>query len=72
MTPRELVVFQFRGSLDGNYDQVSSTRSVGVTLVRRFNAGERVVSCPRRVATIDFTKILELSSAVATRREYFR
>ena len=43
----------------------------GVTLARRFNAGERVVSCSRRVVTTDFPNILELFSAVATRRECF-
>jgi hypothetical protein len=47
------------------------TRSVGVTLARRFNAGERVVGCSRRVATTEFPNILKLFSAVAMRREYF-
>jgi len=39
---------------------VFSTRSVGVTLARRFNAGERVVGFSRRVATTDFPNILKL------------
>jgi hypothetical protein len=49
----------------GTSDQVSSTRSVGLNLARRFNAGTGVVSGSRRVATIEFT----LVSGVATRRE---
>jgi hypothetical protein len=46
---------------------VSSTRGVGMNLARRFNAGNRVVTGSRRVATIDFT----LVSGVATRRKNF-
>jgi len=37
---------------------VSSPRSGGVTVARRFNAGECVVGCSRRVATTDFPIIL--------------
>jgi len=48
-------------------DQVSSTRSVGMSLARRFNAGIRVVSQSCRVATIEFAP----ASGVATRREDF-
>jgi len=33
---------------------VSSTRSVGMNLARRFNAGTRVSTGSRRVATIEF------------------
>ena len=32
-------------------------RSVGLTLARRFNAGERVAGCSRRVATADLPNI---------------
>ena len=46
-------------------DQVSATRSVGMNLARRFNAGIAIVTSPRRVATVEFVFI----SAVATRRE---
>ena len=44
---------------------MSSTRSVGVTLARRFNAGKRAVSCSRRVATSD----LPMFSNVFSRRD---
>jgi len=44
---------------------VSSTRSVGLTLARRFNAGERMVGCSRRLATTDFPK----SQTVFSRRD---
>jgi len=50
---------------------VSSTRSVGVTLARRFNAGEERGGSSRRVATTDFPNILSVFSAVATRRKCF-
>ena len=53
---------------EGNSDSVSSTRSVGVTLARRFNAGERVVSCSRRVATTDFRILKRVFQP--SRREY--
>ena len=33
---------------------MSSTRSGGMNLARRFNAGIRLVPIPRRVATIEF------------------
>jgi len=38
-------------------DQVSSTRSVGVNLARRFNAGIAIVAFPRCVATVEFVVI---------------
>jgi hypothetical protein len=45
--------------------KVSSTRSVGMNLARRFNAGGSGGSCSRRVATIDF--IFSFSRRYATR-----
>jgi hypothetical protein len=38
-----------------------------MSLARRFNAGDQVLACSRRVATIEFA----LVSSVATRREHF-
>jgi hypothetical protein len=34
---------------------MNSTRSVGMTLARRFNAGDQVATRPRRIATIEST-----------------
>src|SRR5712671_1575772 len=39
---------------EGTSEQVSSTRSVGMNLARRFNAGARVSAGSRRVATVEF------------------
>ena len=44
-----------------------STRSVGTSLARRFNAGSGRLAGVRRVATIEFALI----SRVATGREFF-
>ena len=45
----------------------SSTRSVPSNLARRFNAGDQVLPCPRRVATIEYPRV----SNVATRLKLF-
>jgi len=47
---------------------MTSTRSVDVSLARRFNAGKQVTASPRRVATMEFAH----GSGVTTRREHFR
>jgi short-subunit dehydrogenase involved in D-alanine esterification of teichoic acids len=51
--------------MDFSSHQASSTRSVGMNLARRFNAGEKVILCSRRVATIEF--ISSFSRRYATR-----
>jgi hypothetical protein len=46
---------QYQGKESSN--QTPSTRSVGMSLARRFNAGTDMVRGPRRVATIEFTLV---------------
>jgi len=51
----------------GISDEGSSTRSVGLNLARRYNAGIPLQFLPRRVATFEFKVV----SGVATRRQPF-